>query len=196
VRVSAAPVWVVAGPPGSGKSTLAAALAGRLLPAPALLDKDTLYSGFVAEVLAAHGRPHGEREGAWYDAHIKAHEYAGMLAAAAQIRAAGCAAVLVAPFTAQIRAAGRWRELVAAAGGEPVRLVWVASDTATLRRRLLARGRSRDAGKLADFDAFVARMAPGTPPAVPHLAVDCRDGAPALADQLSAAGLGGPVGAG
>ena len=181
-----ASVWVVAGPPGAGKSTVAGALAGVLRPHPAVLDKDTLYSGFVAEVLAAHGRDGGEREGAWYDVHAKAHEYGGMTAAAREVRGHGCGVVLVAPFTGQIRDPARWAAWVAELGGEPVRLVWVRVDAGTLRERLVARGRPRDAGKLADFDAFVARMRPDVPPPVPHTAVDTSHGAAPVEAQLAA----------
>jgi hypothetical protein len=174
-----ATAWVVAGPPGTGKTTVAGLLLASLVPVPALLDKDTMYGSFVAAMLAAARRPAGEREGPWYDEHIKVHEYGGMTATAREIRSHRCPVLLSAPFTQHIHHAGRWQSWVADLGGGTVRLVWIRSDAATLRRRLAARGCGRDTAKMANFEAFAASMHLDAEPVAPHVTIDNRLTAPA-----------------
>lgn len=187
---SAAPILVIAGAPGAGKSTVGDLLLQRLRaarrPVPALLDKDTLYGDFVAAMLEFAGRSPGEREGAWYDAHIKRYEYSGMTATAREIATRGCPVLLSGPFTRQIREPDLWALWVAELGS-PATLIYVRTDEATLASRLAARGSHRDTDKRADFASFLARMTPDVDPPVPHLKIDNRhDARTALAAQIDA----------
>jgi predicted kinase len=169
-----AEAWIVAGPVGAGKSTVAGLLLAELQPAPALLDKDTLYNPLEEAILALAGRPLGEREGPWYDEHIKQYIYAGMTATAREIRSKGCSILLSAPFTGQTHDTVTWQAWADELGGGQIHLIWLRSDAKTLRSRLEARQSPRDTHKLAHFDEFIAAMQVDSPPPVPHIAIDNR----------------------
>lgn len=169
-----ADVWVVAGPVGAGKTTVAKILLSEINPAPALLDKDTMYGHFVSKMLSDAGRPDGEREGKWYDENIKIHEYEGMTDTAREIRSYGCVVLLSGPFTGRIHDEEAWSEWVEKLGGGNVRLVWVKSDRETLWQRLNFRNSKRDTQKIAKFDEFIDSMKVEMPPPFPHIVIDNR----------------------
>ena len=178
---------MVAGPPGAGKTTVADLLLASLEPNAALLDKDTMYGSFVAAFLASAHRPAGEREGPWYDEHVKVHEYAGMTAYRPRDPGTWTPGRAVRPFHRADPRCSAVESWVAELGGGTVRLVWVCSDEATLRAPAYRRGLERDSAKLANFEQFGTSMRLGVEPAAPHVTVDNRYAAAVtLEDQVAA----------
>lgn len=158
-------IVVVAGPAGSGKTTLGRALA-RTLRLP-LLDLDTITNPVLDGVgaLADHDWPAGATH--WNDAAlrptVRPARYAALLATLADQRDAGVGAVLVAPFTAELRGGEEWDALVEAAGVVP-RVVWLRADAATLA--------DRRAGRAADRDAHIVDAPSDVEPQVRHLTIE------------------------
>jgi hypothetical protein len=83
--------------------------------------------------------------------------------------------VLAAPFTAERTDPDAWaaaRDRLVAAGGSPV-LVWLRLEPTEVLRRLGERDAARDAPKLTDEAAYLARLSTAcAPPVVSHVALD------------------------
>lgn len=168
-RTGRVPAVLVTGWPASGKTTLARALAASL--GAALLDLDTATGPMVAVVAERAGttdladpRLAGLTRGPRYET---------LLALAEDNLRVGTPVVLVAPFSEERRdvaARDRLDTRLRRAGGRPL-LVWVRIRPDTLVSRMRGRDVARDAGKLADPQAFVAGLDPAAPVG-PHLVVD------------------------
>ena len=167
-------VWVIAGAPGAGKSYFAERFVRLFTTPPALIDKDSMYNQLIDAVLIESGRLIGERESGWYNTHIKAHTYGGMIAVAEQVRRNGCGVVLTAPYTELLYTEGAWETFVDAVGGATVRLIWIRTDFETLRFRLSTRGFERDGDKLASFDTYASGMHLNDFPIVNYVEIDNR----------------------
>ncbi|MBU2670301.1 HAD-IA family hydrolase [Actinoplanes bogorensis] len=148
---------VVSGVAGSGKSTLGRALATAL--AAPLLDLDSLTNPLLdalpPDALGGHwlASPHA--------ALIRDGRYAALRAAAHDVIATAGRAVLVAPFTAELRGGPEWTALSAAAGAVTVIHLEGTDDLFATRRAI--RTEPRDRHRVPE---------PLEPPAVPVIRID------------------------
>jgi len=134
-------VIVVAGVAGSGKTTLGRALATRL-GAP-LVDLDSVTSPLLDalpdEALGGHwlASPHAAR--------IRVGRYTALRAVAADAVATAGAAVLVAPFTAELTGGADWAALLDAVAPAEGVVIHLRGDASLFAARRAARGERRDA---------------------------------------------------
>jgi sugar-phosphatase len=151
---------VVAGVAGTGKTTLGRALAGALgLP---LLDLDSVTVPLL-DRLGAH-LPSGHWMTAPAEIGIRAGRYAALREVARDVLSTGPGAVLVAPFTAELRGGPEWRELAGALSPAVLHVVYLSGPADLVRSRRALRGAARDRHR--PDDAFVE------PPAVDVLLLD------------------------
>ncbi|MCO8272854.1 HAD-IA family hydrolase [Actinoplanes sp. TRM 88003] len=133
-------VVAVAGIAGSGKSTLGRALA-TALGAP-LLDLDSLTNPLLdslpPDVLGGHwlASPHSPA--------IREGRYAALRAVAGDVAATGGRAVLVAPFTAELRGGEAWERLRESVGDADLCMVHIAGDAELFDARRAQRSETRD----------------------------------------------------
>lgn len=150
----------MAGVAGSGKSTLGRAIAVAMrLP---LLDLDALTNPLLDRL--ADGASPGHWLSSPHSAAIRDGRYAALRAVARDVVATSGGAVLVAPFTAEMRGGPEWAGLVGSVAPSELRLIHLRGAAELVAARRAARGEPRDAHRLPTEEAVV--------PAVPHIAVD------------------------
>ncbi len=166
---------LIAGPAGAGKTQVAHAIA-RALPAAVVLDKDTLTSPLVEALLVRLGQLATDRESAAYLEHVRPLEYRTLLDAAFEVMRTGRIALAVAPFAREL-ADPAWidsmREHARSHGGG-FGVVWVHADAEATRARMIQRGESRDAHKLARWADYAARTGFAAPSVQPVHVFDNR----------------------
>lgn len=153
-------VVAVAGVAGSGKSTLGRALA-TALGAP-LLDLDSITNPLLdrlpAAAIGGHWLASPHRDA------IRDGRYAALRAVTRDAVATAGRAVLVAPFTAELRGGEPWELLREAAGTAGLCLVHLDGDPDLFAARRARRAEERDRHR--------PPSPAGPPPAVPVLTVD------------------------
>jgi predicted kinase len=169
--VSVLPAVLLSGPPASGKSTLSHRVARELRAA--VIDQDVATGPLVSVVQRLVGLD--DLDDPRLTGLTREPRYRVVLDLAVDNLEAGMPVVLVAPFTAERTDPDAWaaaRDRLMAASGTPV-LVWLRLEPAEVLRRLRERAAPRDAPKLTDEAAYLARLATAcTPPVVPHHALD------------------------
>ena len=159
---------IVCGNAGVGKSTLGTKLARE--QRAVLLDIDTCTERLARLVLEGHGLDPDDRDSPDYKRLLREPVYESLFdIAVANLPHAPV--VIVGPFTSERRDAtwpARLRERLAA----PVEIVYVRCALDERRRRIVARGNPRDAGKLANWDAYAALGEDPELPPFPHRLVD------------------------
>ena len=153
-------VVAVAGVAGSGKTTLGRALAAALR-AP-LLDLDSLTNPLLdrlpADALGGHWLTSPHRSA------IRDGRYAALRAVTRDTVETAGGAVLVAPFTAELRGGEPWDLLCQAVGAVELRVVHIDGKPDLFAARRAGRSEERDRHRLPE--------PPSAPPAIPVLTVD------------------------
>jgi predicted kinase len=170
--VSGLPAVLLSGAPASGKSTLSHLVAHELRAA--VIGQDVATGPLVSVVQQLMGVD--DLDDPRLAGLTREPRYQVVLDLAVDNLAAGMPVVLVAPFTTERTDPVSWsatHDRLKAAGGTPL-LVWLRLAPGEVLRRLRDRGAARDAAKLVDEAAYLARLATKAcrPPVVPHLDLD------------------------
>jgi predicted kinase len=168
-QILASPVLIlIGGGPGAGKSGISVHLA-QTIANSVLLDKDRLYSEWVAELLAASGNP-DDRDCALYWDRIRPLEYASLERIALDQLRLGKAVVVDAPLRPELDNpdwVSRVRTACAEVGAKLIP-TWIEISPDCAHSRMQERAEPRDQWKLENWDEFIRRQS-YTPPRAAEL---------------------------
>jgi predicted kinase len=177
-------IVMIGGYAGSGKTEL-----GRIITRHtgwAILDKDTTTRPVVEVALEQLGSSPHDREGDTYRTLIRPAEYQALLDTVVENVKGGASVVATAPFISEFRD-GSWGDLVSTtfeALEADLHIVWVRCDADSMHHYLVHRHAPRDAGKLANWDNYLAGVDLTYRPVLPHTIIDNSCGAsPSLQEQ-------------
>ncbi|TCS38841.1 AAA family ATPase [Reinekea marinisedimentorum] len=146
---------LVTSPPASGKTYISKQLAKELKHV-VYLDKDTLI--VLSHQIFKVAGVEVNRSSDFFEEHIRNYEYDATLALAMEALEYDDIVLINAPFTREIRDEAFINNLKAQLQEKNARLtvVWVETDVAVVKERMIARNSPRDTWKLANWDEYIA----------------------------------------
>lgn len=151
-------VVLVGGYAGSGKTELGRILAR--LTGWAMLDKDSITRPIAETALRQLGQSPHDRESPTYLEYVRPGEYEALREVTVENLSCGNSVIMTAPFLRELsdQAWCQRTEAELHALGAALRVIWVRCDADSMRTYLSRRGAARDAGKLADWDGYLAGL--------------------------------------
>ena len=147
---------LVTSPPACGKTYVAMILAAELKHV-VYLDKDALII-LSRQIFEVANQPY-DRSSDFFEEHIRDYEYAAILDMAVDALEYDDIALINAPFTREVRNPRFMESLRQDLMRKNARLyvVWVVTDPAICKKRMIRRNSDRDTWKLAHWDEYMAK---------------------------------------
>ena len=147
---------LVTSPPACGKTYVAMKLAAELNHV-VYLDKDALII-LSRQIFEVANQPY-DRSSDFFEEHIRDYEYAAILDMGVDALEYDDSALINAPFTREVRNPRFMESLRQDLMRKNARLyvVWVVTDPAICKKRMIRRNSDRDTWKLAHWDEYMAK---------------------------------------
>jgi predicted kinase len=146
---------LVTSPPASGKTYVSKQLAKKLKNV-VYLDKDTLIV-LSKQIFAVAGQEYN-RSSDFFEKNIRNYEYEAIVALALEALEYDDIVLINAPFTREIRDEKYMADLKSklALINTKLTVIWVQTDVAVCKQRMISRNSDRDKWKLEHWDEYVA----------------------------------------